>query len=164
MEKITPFLWFNDNAEEAINFYASIFEDSKILNVVRNGDGGMGPKGSLFSATFLLAGRPYMVLNGGPHFKLNEAFSLFVSCNTQEEVDALWTKLPADGGATSRCGWLKDRFGVSWQIVPTALGELMHGPDPVKSKRVMQAMLKMTKLDIKGLQAAYDGAAENQPG
>lgn len=156
MQKITTFLWFDNNAEEAINYYVSLFKDAKILNIIRNGEGGPGPKGSFLTATFQLEGQQFMALNGGPIFKFTEAISLFVSCETQQEVDELWEKLSA-GGAKSECGWLKDKYGLSWQIIPTALGKLMNDPDPVKAQRVMMAMLKMSKIDIAGLQKAYDG-------
>lgn len=149
MQKITPFLWFDNNAEEAIQFYVGIFKDSKILNVNRMGDGG-----AVLTATFQLEGQEFMALNGGPMFKFTEAISLFVSCETQAEVDTLWQKL-TEGGEESRCGWLKDKFGLSWQIIPKALGELMGDPDPVKAQRVMQAMLQMNKIDIQTLKAAH---------
>jgi predicted 3-demethylubiquinone-9 3-methyltransferase (glyoxalase superfamily) len=156
MQKITPFLWFNDNAEAAVDFYVSIFKNSKVLDVSRYGEGGPMPAGTAMVVNFLLDGREYMALNGGPDLQLNEAFSLFVSVETQEEVDDLWKKL-TDGGEEVQCGWLKDKFGLSWQIVPTALGKLMGDPDPVKSQRVMQAMLQMKKIDVAGLQRAYEG-------
>jgi predicted 3-demethylubiquinone-9 3-methyltransferase (glyoxalase superfamily) len=155
MQKITPFLWFNDNAEEALNYYISIFKDSKIINASYYGDAGPGPKGTLMTATFQLEGQKFMALNGGPLFKFTEAISLFVNCKTQEEVDDLWERLSA-GGEKSRCGWLKDKFGLWWQIIPSALGELMGDKDPVKANKVMQAMLKMDKIDIKKLKDAYD--------
>src|SRR5882757_1225242 len=157
MQKITTFLWFDNNAEEAMNFYISLFKDSKILSVTRNGEGRPGPKGSVLVGTFQLEGQEFMVLNGGPMFKFTEAISLYVSCETQQEVDDLWTKLTAGGGAPSQCGWLKDKFGLSWQIIPTTLGRLMNDPDPVKAQRVMGAMMQMTKIEIAGLQKAYDG-------
>ncbi len=157
MQKIVPFLWFNDNAEEAINFYTSIFKDSKITKVTRYGDAGPGPKGTVMSATFQLEGQDFYALNGGPHFKFTEAISLFVNCETQAEVDDLWGKLLAGGGKESQCGWLKDKYGLSWQIIPTILGRLLSDPDPEKAKRVMQAMLTMVKIDIAKLQAAYEG-------
>ncbi|HTI08179.1 MAG TPA: VOC family protein [Puia sp.] len=157
MQKITTFLWFDNNAEEAMNFYISIFKDSKVLNITRNGEKGPGPKGSLLVGTLQLEGQEFMVLNGGPVFKFTEAISLYVNCETQQEVDDLWTKLIAGGGAPSQCGWLKDKFGLSWQIVPTVLGKLMNDPDPVKAQRVMGAMMQMSKIDIAGLQKAYDG-------
>ena len=156
MPTITPFLWFNDNAEAAVNFYVSIFKNSKVLDVSRYGEGGPMPAGTAMIVNFLHDEREYMALNGGPDLKLNEAFSLFVSVDTQEEVDGLWKKF-TDGGEEVQCGWLKDRYGLSWQIVPTALGKLMGDPDPVKSQRVMQAMLHMKKLDIAVLQLAYEG-------
>jgi len=149
MPKITTFLWFDGNAEEAINLYTSIFKNSKILNMNRIG-------GVVFTATFELEGQQFMALNGGPKYKFTEAISLFVSCETQEEVDDLWSKL-CEGGSPSRCGWLKDKFGLSWQIIPTTLGRLLADKDPVKSQRVMQAMLQMDKIDIQKLQQAYDG-------
>lgn len=156
-QKITTFLWFDREAEEAATFYTSIFEDSKILAVSRYGDAGPGPKGSVMTVEFQLAGQRFLALNGGPHFKFTEAISLVVDCETQEEVDALWGKLTAGGGREAPCGWLKDRFGLSWQIVPSALGQLMQDPDPERSKRVMQAMLQMKKLDIAALKRAHAG-------
>lgn len=157
MQKITPFLWFDGKAEEAMNFYVSIFKNSKIKNVSRYGEAGPGPKGSVMSATFQLDGMDFHALNGGPMFKFSPAISFFVNCETQEEVDELWEKLSA-GGKTNRCGWLDDQFGVSWQIIPATLGKLLQDKDPQKSSRVMQAMLQMTKIDIAGLQAAYEQA------
>jgi predicted 3-demethylubiquinone-9 3-methyltransferase (glyoxalase superfamily) len=156
MQKITPFLWFDGQAEEAMNFYVSIFKNSKVGKVSRYGDAGPGPKGSVMSATFTLEGQDFFALNGGPMFKFTPAISFFVSCQTQPEVDELWEKLSA-GGETQRCGWLKDKFGVSWQIIPTALGEMLGDKDPAKSQRVMQAMLKMEKIEIAKLKQAYDG-------
>ena len=156
MQKITPFLWFDGKAEEAMNFYVSIFKNSKVVKVPRCGDAGPGPKGSVMSATFQLEGQDFFALNGGPHFTFTPAISLFVNCETQAEVDELWQKL-SDGGKEERCGWLKDRFGLSWQIIPSALGKLMNDPDPQKARRVMMAMLQMGKIDIAGLQRAYDG-------
>ena len=155
-QKIKTFLWFDDNAEEAVNFYVSIFKNSKVLEVVRYGEAGPGPKGSVMTCTFRVEGQEFIALNGGPHFKFTEAISLFVTCETQAEVDELWEKLIAGGGAPSQCGWLKDRFGLSWQIIPSALMELMADKDPENSKRVMQAMLKMGKIDIRALKKAYD--------
>jgi predicted 3-demethylubiquinone-9 3-methyltransferase (glyoxalase superfamily) len=155
MNKITPFLWFDDNAEEAMNFYASVFKNSKILGVSRYRDGGPGPKGTVMSATFELEGQTFMALNGGPHYKFTEAISLFVNCETQQEVDELWDKLSA-GGQAGRCGWLKDKYGLSWQIIPSVLGRMLGDKDREKSKRVMAAMLQMGKIDIKTLQQAYD--------
>src|SRR3981081_4191023 len=146
MQKITPFLWFDNQAEEAANFYTSIFKNSKIGTVSRYGEAGPAPKGTVMLVTFELEGEEFIALNGGPLFKFTEAISLCVSCETQEEVDDLWKKLTAGGGAPSRCGWLKDKFGLSWQIVPTVLMELASDKDPAKSKRVMEAMLQMTKL------------------
>jgi predicted 3-demethylubiquinone-9 3-methyltransferase (glyoxalase superfamily) len=142
VHKITPFLWFDDKAEEAMNFYVSIFKNSKVGNVTRYGDAGPGPKGTVMSATFQLDGQDFFALNGGPLFKFTEAISFFVNCETQEEVDELWEKLTADGGSPQRCGWLKDKYGLSWQIIP-------------KAQRVMQAMLKMNKIDIQRLKEAY---------
>jgi predicted 3-demethylubiquinone-9 3-methyltransferase (glyoxalase superfamily) len=156
-QKITTFLWFDNNAEEAMNFYISIFKNSKILDLTRYGDAGPGPKGTVMAGTFQLEGQQFMALNGGPHFKFNEAISLFVSCETQAEVDDLWTKLTAGGGAPSQCGWLKDKFGLSWQIIPSILLEMLGDKDPEKSKRVMEAMLRMTKIDINALKQAYEG-------
>ncbi len=155
-QKITTYLWFDNNAEEAMSFYVSIFKNSKILDVVRYGEAGPGPKGTVMCGTFQLEGQQFMALNGGPHFKFTEAISLFVNCETQEEVDDLWEKLTAGGGAPSQCGWLKDKFGLSWQIVPSVLLELMAGEDAGKSKRVMEAMLKMTKMDIGKLKQAAE--------
>ncbi|HUI64301.1 MAG TPA: VOC family protein [Bacteroidota bacterium] len=156
MQKIVPFLWFDDKAEEAANFYVSIFKNSKITGLTRYGEGAAGPKGSVMSVTFELDGRQYYALNGGPVFKFTEAFSLFVNCEDQKEVDDLWEKLSA-GGAKSRCGWLKDKYGLSWQIVPTVLLKFLGDKDPAKSKRVMEAMLKMDKLDTDTLVKAYEG-------
>jgi len=155
MQKITPFLWFDDKAEEAMNFYVSIFKNSKRGRISRYGEAGPGPKGTVMVATFQLEGQDFMALNGGPHFKFTEAISLVVNCESQDEVDAFWEKL-SEGGSKGQCGWLKDKYGLSWQVVPTALGKLMSDPNPEKSKRVMTAMLKMTKMDIQGLQQAYD--------
>jgi predicted 3-demethylubiquinone-9 3-methyltransferase (glyoxalase superfamily) len=156
MPKITPFLWFDDQAEEAMNFYVSLFKNSRVISVSRYGDGGPRPKGMVMTATFELDGQQITALNGGPEFKFTEAFSFAVSCDTQEEVDRLWNKL-TDGGEASQCGWLKDRYGLSWQIVPKALPELLGDKDPVKANRVMQAMLKMKKIDVAALRRAYDG-------
>jgi predicted 3-demethylubiquinone-9 3-methyltransferase (glyoxalase superfamily) len=156
MQKITPFLWFNGQAEEAVNFYVSIFKNSKAGSIQRYGDGGPGPKGTVMSATFQLEGQDFYALNGGPQFSFTPAISFFVNCETQQEVDELWEKL-SQGGEKGRCGWLKDKFGLSWQIIPSTLGKLLQGKDPEKSKRAMQAMMKMDKIDIAGLQKAYDG-------
>ena len=155
LQKITPFLWFDNQAEEAMNFYVSIFKNSKRGRISRYGDAGPGPKGTVMVATFQLEGQEFIALNGGPHFKFTEAISLVVNSETQDEVDAFWEKL-SEGGSKGQCGWLKDKFGLSWQIVPTILGELMSDPDPEKSKRVMTAMLQMKKLDINALKRAYD--------
>jgi len=149
MKKITPFLWFDDQAEEAMNFYVSIFKNSKILSV------SPGPNGKAFTVSAELDGQEITALNAGPEFKFTEAISFFVNCETQAEVDELWKKLTA-GGEESQCGWLKDKYGLSWQIVPTALGRLLGDPDPVKAQRVMQAMLKMRKIDVAELQRAYE--------
>jgi predicted 3-demethylubiquinone-9 3-methyltransferase (glyoxalase superfamily) len=160
MQKITPFFWFNDNAEKAVKFYTSIFKKSKIGKIARYDEAGEKvagrPAGSVMTIEFEIEGQDFIALNGGPHFKFNEAVSFVVSCKTQTEVDYYWNKLSA-GGKEVQCGWLKDKFGLSWQIVPTILGELMSDKDPVKSQRVMEAMLKMVKLDINKLKAAYAG-------
>jgi predicted 3-demethylubiquinone-9 3-methyltransferase (glyoxalase superfamily) len=150
MQKITPFLWFDGKAEEATNFYVSIFKNSRVVSLNR------GPDGAVFSATFQLEGQDFYALNGGPQFKFTEAISLFVSCETQPEVDELWEKLSA-GGQTQQCGWLKDKFGLSWQIIPTVLGKLLQDKDREKAGRVMQAMLQMKKIDIQGLKQAHEG-------
>jgi predicted 3-demethylubiquinone-9 3-methyltransferase (glyoxalase superfamily) len=155
MPKITPFLWFDNQAEEAMNFYVSIFKNSKVLSVARYGEGGPGPKGTVMTAKFQLNGQEFIAFNGGPHFKFTEAISFSVDCKTQEEVDEFWEKLSA-GGEEGQCGWLKDKYGLSWQINPTILGELLSDPDPGKSKRVMEAMLKMKKIDIKALKQAAE--------
>ncbi len=157
MQKITPFLWFNNQAEEAANFYVSVFNNSKVISVSRYGAGAPGESGTVMSVTFELEGQTLYALNGGPVYELTPAFSLFVSADTQAEIDLLWNKLLSGGGKPSRCGWLVDQFGLSWQIIPPALGKLMGDPDPVKAQRVMQAMFEMEKLDIAKLQAAYDG-------
>jgi len=149
MKKITPFLWFDDQAEEALNFYVSIFKNSKILSV------SPGPNGKAFTVTCELDGQEITALNAGPEFKFTEAISFFVNCETQAEVNELWEKLTA-GGEESQCGWLKDKYGLSWQIVPTALGRLLGDPDPIKAQNVMQAMLKMRKIDVAELQRAYE--------
>jgi predicted 3-demethylubiquinone-9 3-methyltransferase (glyoxalase superfamily) len=156
MQKITPFLWFNGNAEEAANYYVSTFKNSKILNVARFGEAGPGPKGSVMLVTFELEGQQFMALNGGPQYTITPAISLFVNCETQAEVDELWAKLTA-GGKEVQCGWLTDKFGVSWQIIPREFMELMQDKDPVKSQRVFQAMMKMVKLDLDVLKRAYRG-------
>ena len=154
MQKIAPFLWFDDQAEQAMNFYVSIFKNSKVLSVTRYGDAGPGPKGTVMTARFRLEGQEFITLNGGPLFKFTEAISFVVNCDRQEEVDEFWEKL-SEGGEKSRCGWLKDKFGVSWQIVPTVLGEMLEDKETEKSQRVMKAMLQMDKIDIEGLKRAY---------
>jgi predicted 3-demethylubiquinone-9 3-methyltransferase (glyoxalase superfamily) len=154
MQKITPFLWFDGNAGEAINFYTTVFKDSQVGEIVNYGEDGSGKPGSVMTGTFYLKGQQFMALNGGPMFKFTEAISFFVNCETQDEVDYYWEALSADGGNKSRCGWLKDKFGVSWQIVPSVLGQLLHSPDAQQATRVMTAMMKMDKLDIKTLQEA----------
>jgi predicted 3-demethylubiquinone-9 3-methyltransferase (glyoxalase superfamily) len=153
-QKITTFLWFDDNAEQAINHYVSIFKNSKIVSLTRHGEAGPGPKGTVLGGTFELEGQQFMALNGGPKFKFTEAISLFVNCETQEEVDALWDKLSA-GGRKDRCGWLKDKFGLSWQIIPSVLCEMLQDKDPERANRVMKAMLQMDKIDIQRLRQAY---------
>jgi predicted 3-demethylubiquinone-9 3-methyltransferase (glyoxalase superfamily) len=155
MPKITPFLWFNDQAEEAMNFYVSIFKNSKAGSVTRYGDAGPGPKGSVMTANFQLEGLDFTALNGGPQFPFTEAVSFVVHCETQQEIDDYWDKLTT-GGRPSQCGWLKDKFGLSWQIIPAVLPRLLKDADPKKSKRVMQALMQMTKLDIARLQEAAD--------
>jgi len=157
MQKIRTFLWFDDQAEEAVNFYTSLFKNSKILEVNRYSEAGPGPAGQVMVINFELEGREFTALNGGPHFKFNEAISLVVNCENQAEVDHFWENLIADGGQESMCGWLKDKFGLSWQIVPTALGGLIGGPDPAGAQRATQAMLQMHKLDIAALERAYEG-------
>jgi predicted 3-demethylubiquinone-9 3-methyltransferase (glyoxalase superfamily) len=156
MKKITPFLWFDGTAEEAMNYYVSIFRNSKVVSVSRYGDAGPGPKGSVMTAAFQLDGQDFVALNGGPQYTFSPAISFVVNCETQPEVDELWDKL-SRGGEQQPCGWVRDKFGVSWQIVPTALSRLLQDKDPRKSQRVMQAMLRMRKLDIGRLQEAYDG-------
>jgi predicted 3-demethylubiquinone-9 3-methyltransferase (glyoxalase superfamily) len=156
MPKITPFLWFDTQAEEAAKFYVSIFPNSKIVKTARYGEAGPGPKGSVMTVEFLLDGQPFIGLNGGPQFKFTEAVSFSVDCKTQQEVDEYWEKLSA-GGQPGPCGWLKDKYGLSWQVNPTALGEMLSDPDPQKSKRVMEAMLKMKKIVIADLRHAYEG-------
>jgi len=158
MQKITPFLWFDHQAEEAANFYTSVFKNSKILNISRYGEGGPGPEGTVMTVTFQLNGQEFTALNGGPIFKFTEAISFFVHCETQEEVDELWEKL-SEGGEEGQCGWLKDKYGVSWQIIPTALMEMLQDKDAERSKRVMEAMLQMRRIDIRALRQAYDTVA-----
>ena len=155
MQKITPFLWFDGKAEEAMNFYTSIFKNSKTGSITRYGEGAPVPAGAIISASFQLDGQDFIALNGGPMFTFSPAISLFVNCETQEEVDELWEKL-SEGGEKQRCGWLKDKYGVSWQIIPSALGEMLQNKDAEKSKKVMKAMLQMDKIDIKSLKQAYE--------
>jgi predicted 3-demethylubiquinone-9 3-methyltransferase (glyoxalase superfamily) len=155
MQKIAPCLWFDGKAEEAMNFYTSIFKNSKVRDIMRYGEAGPGKKGSVLTATFEIEGQEFIALNGGPMYQFTPAISLFVKCETQEEVDHYWNKL-LEGGAPQQCGWLTDQFGVSWQIVPTVLGEMLKGKDAAKANRVMQAMLKMVKLDIQTLRQAYE--------
>ena len=157
MQKIKACLWFDGNAEEATNFYVSVFNNSKVLSVARTGDEGPGQRASVLVTTFELEGQEFMALNGGPQYKFTPAISLYVDCKTQEEVDRLWNTLIADGGEESQCGWLVDRFGVSWQIIPRALIELMGDEDPEKAGRVMKAMLQMQKIDVAKLREAYEG-------
>ena len=158
MQKITPFLWFDTQAEDAANFYVSIFKDSRILKVVRYGEAGPGPRGTVMTVSFEINGQQFTALNGGPQFRFSEAISFVVSCETQAEIDALWAKLSA-GGKEDRCGWLKDRYGLSWQLVPTVLPELLGDPDSARAQRAMQAMLQMRKLDIAALRRAHQGGA-----
>ena len=155
MQKITPYLWFNDKAEEAVNFYTSIFKNSSIGSVSRYGEGGPGPAGQVMNMSFNLFGQEFLALNGGPVFSFTPAISFLVNCESQQEVDDYWDKLSA-GGEIQQCGWLMDKFGVSWQIIPTILGELLSDKDPAKAKRVMDAMLLMKKIDIAGLKQAYE--------
>jgi len=157
MQKITPFLWFDNNAEEAANFYVSVFKNSKVLNIARYGEVGPGPKGTVMTVEFELDGQEFVALNGGPRFKFTEAVSFVVNCDTQEEVDYYWERL-SEGGEKSRCGWLRDKFGLGWQVTPTILGKLLADKDQEKANRVMQTMLKMDKLDIEPLQRAYEGS------
>jgi predicted 3-demethylubiquinone-9 3-methyltransferase (glyoxalase superfamily) len=156
LQKITPFLWFDHQAEEAANFYVSIFPNSKIGKIARYGKAGPGPAGSVMTIEFQLDGQPFVALNGGPIYKFTEAISFVVNCETQDEVDHYWDKLSADGGEV-QCGWLKDKFGLSWQVVPSVLVKLLSGPDPAGAQRAMKAMLGMKKLDIAALQRAYHG-------
>lgn len=156
MQKITPFLWFDGQAEEAMHFYVSIFKNSKVVGLSRYGENGPGPAGTVMTATFQLEGQEFTALNGGPHFTFSPAISFFVNCETQGEVDDLWGKLSA-GGEPQQCGWLRDKYGVSWQVIPSALPELLQDKDAEKAGRVMQAMLQMTKIDIDLLKQAYAG-------
>ena len=163
MQKITPFLWFDTQAEEAMNFYISIFPNSKVLQVTHYGDTGPGSKGTVMTTKFQLNGQDFVALNGGPHFKFTEAVSFVVNCETQGEIDEYWEKLSA-GGEKSRCGWLKDKYGLSWQIVPTALAEMVQDKDAAKADRVMKALMQMDKLEIKRLKEAYDGKGNQKRG
>jgi predicted 3-demethylubiquinone-9 3-methyltransferase (glyoxalase superfamily) len=156
MQKIVPFLWFDGKAEEAMNFYVSVFNNSRVVSVTRYGEAGPGPKGTVMSATFQLEGQDFYALNGGPQFTFTPAISLFVTCETQEEVDGLWETLSA-GGRKDRCGWLQDKYGLSWQVIPSVLGRMLQDKDAEKSQRVMKAMMQMDKIDIKRLQEAYAG-------
>jgi predicted 3-demethylubiquinone-9 3-methyltransferase (glyoxalase superfamily) len=155
MQKITPFLWFNDQAEEAMNFYVDIFKNSAVLSITRYGAAGPGQEGTVMTASFVLDGQEFVALNGGPQFTFSPAISFVVNCTSQDEVDDLWAKLSA-GGKEVQCGWLQDRYGLSWQIVPTVLIEMLNDADPIKANRVMQAMLQMVKIDIDSLRRAYD--------
>jgi predicted 3-demethylubiquinone-9 3-methyltransferase (glyoxalase superfamily) len=158
MQKITPFLWFDGNAEEAMNLYVSVFKNSKVVSVRRYGKAGPGPEGTVMTGTFQIGGQEFFVLNGGPQYKFTPAISLFVNCETQQEVDELWDKLSA-GGKKDRCGWLQDKYGLSWQIIPSELGKLLGDKDPKKANSVMQAMLQMDKIDIRKLKEAYEKAS-----
>lgn len=158
MQKITPFLWFDGKAEEAMNFYVSVFKNSKVVSVSRYGEGGPAPKGTAMSVKFHLDGQDFIGLNGGPHFAFSPAISFFVDCETQQEVDELWEKL-SNGGEIQRCGWLKDKYGLTWQIIPSVLGKMLGDKDPGKASRVMKAMLQMNKIDIKILEQAYEGTS-----
>lgn len=155
MQKITPFLWFNNQAEEATNFYLSVFKNSKIVSITRYGDAGPGPKGTIMTTKFLIGAQEFVALNGGPQFTFSQAISFVINCRTQKEVDEFWEKL-SEGGEKQQCGWLKDKYGVSWQIVPVVMVEMLNDPDPAKSQRVMKAMLQMNKIDIKILKQAYN--------
>jgi len=157
MQKITSCLWFDGKAEEAMKFYMSIFKNGKVVNVMRYGEAGPGPKGSVLAVTFELEGQEFIALNGGPHYTFTPAISMFVKCQTQAEVDDYWEKLLAGGGKPMQCGWLTDKYGVSWQIVPTVLGDMLQSKDAAKSQRAMQAMMKMVELDIAGLKKAFEG-------
>ena len=155
MQKITPFLWFDNQAEEAVSLYTSVFKNSKVLSITRYGEAGPAPAGTVMTVTFELEGQEFMALNGGPEFTFSPAISFFVNCETQQEVDELWEKL-SEGGEKGQCGWIRDKYGVSWQIVPRALGEMLQDKDAEKSKRVMEALLKMSKIDIRTLKQAYE--------
>lgn len=156
MQKIVPFLWFDNNAEEAVKFYTSIFRNSKIINMTRMDDARTGAKNAVLVATFQLEGQEFMALNGGPMYEFTPAISLYVNCETQAEVDELWQRL-SEGGKELQCGWLTDKFGITWQIIPTILGKLIGDNDPVKAKRAMDAMIRMVKIDIEGLKRAHEG-------
>lgn len=157
LQKITPCLWFEGNAEEAVRFYLSVFLTGRIVDTVRYGEGAHMPKGTVLTITFELNGHPFMALNAPPHDKFNDAISLHVSCETQDEINALWAGLTADGGRPVQCGWLKDKYGVSWQVVPSALQDMMQAGDPARAERVMKSLMQMVKLDLATLQKAYDG-------
>ncbi len=156
MQRITPYLWFEDQAEEAASFYTSIFKNSKINEISRYGEGGPGPAGSVMLVSFELDGQQFIALNGGPQFQFTEAISFVINCESQEEIDYMWDKL-TEGGEESMCGWLKDRYGISWQVVPTALPELLNAPNPGAQQRVMEVFLKMSKIDLPTLRLAYEG-------
>lgn len=160
MPNITTFLWYDTQAEEAANFYVSIFPNSKIVTVARYGEAGPGAKGSVMTVAFELDGQKFIALNGGPLFKFTEAISLLIDCKSQDDVDHYWSRLLEDGGKESQCGWLKDKYGLSWQVTPTALGEMLSDPDRTKAGRVMQAMLKMKKIDIAALKRAYHNTSD----
>ena len=162
MQKITPFLWFDHQAEEAAKFYVSLFKNSKVLNIACYGEGAPMPKGTVMTVDFVLEGERFTALNGGPMFKFTEAISFLVNCESQDEVDMLWKKLASNGGVEGQCGWLKDRYGLSWQIVPTALGQMLSDPDPEKAQRVMSAMLKMKKIDVEALRQAYNQSSKTK--
>jgi predicted 3-demethylubiquinone-9 3-methyltransferase (glyoxalase superfamily) len=157
MQKITPFLWFDSQAEHAMNFYVSIFPNSKVLGVTRYGEEGPGPNGTVMTAAFELDGQEFVALNGGPQFKFTEAISFVVNCDTQEEIDYYWEKLTADGGEEVQCGWLADKYELSWQVVPAKIREWMQDKDATRSQRVMHAVMQMKKLDMAAMQRAYDG-------
>ncbi|KAB8190316.1 VOC family protein [Nonomuraea phyllanthi] len=156
MQKITTYLWFDDQAEEAAAFYTSLFKDSRVLHVQRHGEAGPGPAGTAMVVTFELAGQRFIALNGGPQFRFTEAISLYVECESQAEVDDLWARL-TEGGEESHCGWLKDRYGLSWQLIPRGMEQLLSDPDPARSQRAMQAMLGMQKIDLQAMEAAANG-------
>jgi len=160
MQKITPFLWFDHQAEEAAKFYVSMFKNSKILNIARYGEGTPMPKGTVMTVDFVLEGERFTALNGGPMFKFTEAISFLVNCESQDEVDMLWKKLTSNGGAEGQCGWLKDKYGLSWQIIPAALGQMLSDPDTEKAQRVMSAMLKMKKINVETLRQAYNQSSK----